>query len=461
MLESIARSRRDRLALLGVWGILVAAVSAAAWVTGVSWLVALALVPLGAGTAVLAKSMFELATDVGAPRSTVDDQSARTAKVRWVQAARLDRLARARDRHRSQIAELRVDVDGLDLLSEGLEALAGGLAELRSEVAALAPLSDRIDVLAGDLEKAARERAGMADSVADALQAMRDIVANERRSRALDLARQRSSGVMPQRLLLQMTVPRTASTQLFEVLRANPSVYVEPLAFIWTALFTSGRRYPTALSDVPNASVPLEASPGRGCFVRPMQPQDHRRLDPPVGPVALEKAHPEFFAFDVDAFRRSLDQLSAIHGVEIQFVYQVRQPLEVMWSFAEYKARSPRWYAHLPVDEVPAYITRSFRALAELQETHPGVVVDFGDIHPGSDSLRRLGRLLTPEATDAAIDKWLAGGFEGADLEVAHQASFVGDRDAQRGPDGPGGAWMPHGELIEQANATYERLVSG
>lgn len=420
MLKSIARSRRARLEVLGIWGFLVVALTGLASRNGLSALAALALVILGAGTGAIAKLMFELSTEVRALRSTVDQ------------------------------------------LSAGLEQEGRERSLLEDSVAkAYNAQASRLDQLSAGLEQEGRERSLLEDSVANALQAMHDGVAKERRSRALDSARQRSSGNMPERLLLQMTVPRTASTLLFELLRAHPSVYVEPLAFIWTALFGFGRRYPTDLSDIAGASVPLEVVPGGGCYVRSMQPLDFRQLDPATGPIALEEAHPEFFAFDVDGFRRNIDYLAEKHGVEVQFVYQIRQPLEVMWSFAEYKARSPKWKANVPAHDIPIHIAKHYDSLAKLQVTHPGVVIDFEEIKPESDALRDLARILTPDVSNAVIDEWLARGFERADLKVAHQAGFVAERDAQRGPSGPGGAWLRHQDVIQAANTTYAQIRSG
>ena len=316
-------------------------------------------------------------------------------------------------------------------------------------------------VLAKAVE-AERERSGRA--LAEAVEAER-----ERNSRALATERNRRSlvdvhladrGLALRRILLLFTIHRSGSTWLFDLLRTHPAVRLEPTARVWTELGITGVRYPGAFHHAEGASVPLEIAPGFGAAIPGFRRADLPGLDD-ADRWALEKAHPEYAGFSAAGLAARIRNLRE-SGVAVEVVYGVRNPIDSMWSMAEYKARNPNWYSALPVEEIPQHILKSIETLAELRELSGGSVIEYENL-PDGVAMHRLGRMLDPSWGDAEAGAWLshaASVTERAKRRQGPNAGFLGERDRVRSPDGPNQAWVAHAADVEAAKAAHRRLVA-
>ena len=295
-------------------------------------------------------------------------------------------------------------------------------------------------------------------------QLARDVNRQERRLNtdhrawSLAMARRSSGGAFPKRVLMLATIHRTGSTRLFDLIRCHPDVYVEPLNVVWESLGLVGRRYPTGLSDRKGDSVPIEVQSGVGANIRAVDP-DLRGLDRSEGSVAIEKTHPQFFHFDAASLSKGVDRVERELASKVDFVYLVRNPLDVMWSMSEYKQRDPSWYAQLEIEDIPDFVNRSFRSLSELALLRPGIVINYSSITPGSDAMKRLGQLIDPSGSSEILDAWLETGSTATNSETISGSLFIGERDEVRGVEGPSGAWSESGVIVDATNEIYTQFL--
>ena len=296
-----------------------------------------------------------------------------------------------------------------------------------------------------------------------AQRALTEALAAERSGRSLVDVHLADRDLPIRRIMLLFTITRSGSTWLFDMLRTHPSVRVEPTARVWTALDMDGRRYPGAFHHVDGASVPLEIAPGLAAAI-PAFPQ---AVLPGVRPTeeadrwALEKAHPLFVEFDARRLASRVRDLR-LGGAEIEIVYGLRNPLDSMWSIAEYKARAPRWLETLAVEEVPRFVARSLATLAELHALLGGVVIEYEDLPDGA-ALNRLACRLAPAWGEAEAKAWLshaAAATERYKRRQSPESPFLGERNQARDPAGPDGAWAAAGADLEAAKAAHRRLVA-
>ena len=305
------------------------------------------------------------------------------------------------------------------------------------------------------LDKATTSNRDAVERIEAATERWRD---EEASTRSLAIAHNRPQPEL-RRVALLLTIHRSGSTRLFDMLRTHPGVRVPATMDVWRTLGLEGRRYPNAFSDTVDARVAIEVQPGRGALI----PDLERAA---VGEWtsdqwAVEKAHPQFFDFDVESFvTRAVAMQSS--GIELMMTYQVRRPLDAMWSMVEFKRRQPTWYSWLETTEAPAWICRSLRVIAEVQERIPGHVVDFDDI-PAGASLHRLGDALAPSWSAEETSAWLEHAARATDRSTRRQAEgagFIGTPDPDRSPAGPDDEWIDLGDVLAEANEIYELVKS-
>ena len=280
----------------------------------------------------------------------------------------------------------------------------------------------------------------------------------ERQRRHAEVAVLRSSDQVPRRVVLLMTLARSGSTRLFDMLRCHDDVFMEPSNRIWSGLGLGGRRYPIGLSNLPGASTPIVAFPNSGSLIRSMRSDDPTRVDPSSGAIAVEKAHPSFFDFDTDAFLIALGEFESRHECSLDLVYQVRNPLDVMWSMAEYKQRSPDWHGTLTVPEIPDLVRRNLTALCALIESRDGIAIDYSDIRAESSKLYQLAELLAPAATSEIHRNWIATALARTEREkLPAKNIFIGDRST-RSRLGPENCWSGMQTIIDECDELHGGL---
>lgn len=394
--------------------------------------------------------------------------------VAAVAGVRVRRISRAIDeRSRLRDAKLAASVDRL---SKIVSDIYNGLARLEA----------RADTMSDRLEGADRAMTHLTSVVEDAIDSIeanhrhsserltvltdeiitrsseRDLRTAENRFvrlhriHALSEAYRLSAGEYPDRLLLLMTIERSGSTALFDLLRSHPNTYFEPRSFIWEALGLKGRRYPSSLSDRGRYTTPVEVQPGVGAYI-PILDIDSQENES-TSSVAIEKAHPQFIDHD---WRKLLHRIEALQdrGVGIKFLIQVRDPLEVMWSMAEYKQREPAWYTDLQEGDIPEYVRRSFQTLTEFEHRIPGAqIVDHTDLLTVSPALISLLEELGPLGSND-MSLWAKHILDQLQA-MQSKTPFIAERDPLRGEAGPHGIWTDSRTVVSQAISLWKELTT-
>ena len=299
------------------------------------------------------------------------------------------------------------------------------------------------------------------EMVSNATKLAKDALAHERSERSLTIAHSIKHEFPIRKVLLQLTVPRSGSTRLFDFLRTHPAIRVSPTLDVWNAFEFSGRRYPGALSDVPGAWTPVEVSTGVGATIVTSKPIDlpspsysHKWM--------LEKAHPEFIDFDAGRLIRNISQMRSRGGIEVALVLGIRRPLDNMWSMAEYKLRTPTWHPHIDMADVPKWILDSLHTIQKIQEELGGTIVDFDD-YPKHQSLIPFGKKLGDGWTDEDAKNWLVYGGKATGRDQRVQKSgegFLGERDPERSSKGPNNLWTDLGDTLSEAEAIYQHILT-
>ena len=262
------------------------------------------------------------------------------------------------------------------------------------------------------------------------------------------------------RVLLLFTIHRSGSTWLFDLLRTHPAVRVEPTARVWTRLGMNGLRYPDAFHHADGAPVPLEVTPGVGAAIPDFPRADSLDLDE-ADRWAVEKAHPEFIGFSAERLAARIRGMRE-RGAEVEVVYCARNPLDSMWSMAEFKARNPAWRPESPVERAPEHIMRSLEALADARALIGGAVIDYEDL-PDGPALSKLGQRLAPGWGETEAAAWLSHAASATERSKRRQregTGFLGERNRNRDAAGPGGAWLACAADLDAANAAYRRLMA-
>ncbi len=356
-------------------------------------------------------------------------------------------LQRAEDRHRSAQARLAEVAVNRAHDQRGNDELARVVDDLRRELAATRETHS----------SAAEQRAALSEVTArldERITRLGRRVTRERDQRIIGVARALSSEQLPDRLILLVTTHRSGSTHLFDLLRSLPGVYVEPSADIWAHLGLDGRRYPADLSDGSDATLEIEVSRHHGAMI----PKFTDRHRPWRGHTAVEKLHPEFFGHDPEAFAVRLAAVG--EGTRVEPVYLSRRPIDAMWSMAEYQRRSGTWYAHLAVEDIPAHLARSMRAVVALARTVPGTILDYGDLHPPGFRLRRLVSTVVGAEPALGVDDALDRTARNQRVEPKPGTFLGGEADRPiRHVDGPDGVWADRGSDIRAAEQAYAELA--
>jgi len=264
--------------------------------------------------------------------------------------------------------------------------------------------------------------------------ALQQAIQKERSDRIVSFARRDSSGRLPKQALILLTVPRTGSTWLVDMLRSNPAIYMDPSARLFAELGLTGGRYPMGLSNGPDADMDFENMPNQGTRIPRFEPL---ALELPVAganPYALEKIHPQYFGDDPAAFLERVEQLEAEHDMRLRFVYQIRDPRAVLSSFLNYKRRDPNWLASVSRDDLVAYVQRAYQAIVEMTRLRPDTILDYTELRQSpQDVLLNLYTSMWP-SEDADLLRQVAAHAVEATRREKRQETAPGFLGATEGP---------------------------
>lgn len=275
---------------------------------------------------------------------------------------------------------------------------------------------------------------------------------------------------LPPRILILLTNPRSGSTWLFDALRCHPAIYVHRSAAVYRSLGLHGRRYPRDLSRGPQGALEVEVLPGQWDRIPSFDVSDH--LDGMAREAlpdrfAIEKIHPQFFQFDASGFLEDVKELDR-QGVELRFVYQVRDPRASIGSFLSYQKRNPSWYPNTKDEQLASYMSRTYDAILAVAERCPGLVVDYADTVDDLEAvLREIFLYLWPAATPREAE--FASEVSRAAVKATSRekraeagSSFLGK---QVGPvkgtsDGQAAFSMRFADEMAQCYESYKALLS-
>jgi len=273
----------------------------------------------------------------------------------------------------------------------------------------------------------------------------------------------------PDTAVLLLTNPRSGSTWLFDALRAHPAAGMLPRATLFRRLGLKGRRYPRDLSD-PEGSWGERVEVRPGCWETiPVfdVPEAEELVSPSVRDNlhAIEKFHPSFYNWDTERFLKRLRRLA--RRMNVQLIYQVRDPGGSMLSFTRYQERNPDWNPEITRAELPAWTARVYEALLDCRRRHPGPVIEYSQLaedFPGT--LTDLFTLLWPgrdraEADRDAVLAALLAGATAREKRVTGRGTFLG---ASAGPAAASDDLLTRhfgsGEAVERCRKAYRELTA-
>ena len=268
------------------------------------------------------------------------------------------------------------------------------------------------------------------------------------------------SSERPTKVMLLLTIHRAGSTRLLDIVRTHPSVRFHSTYEVWDKLGLAGRRYPVAFTDAKDGRLAVEVEAGVGGVIPAIRRFDDQGVSGLAEKWLVEKAHPQFFDFEVGPFLERVERARG-DGLATTVVLGVRRPLDAMWSMVEFKRRQPSWHRWLSVEEVPLWIAKSLEALEEVSDHLDSLVVDFDDI-PSGVSIHELGRVLGPLSDPGFVERWVEHADKATQKSERTQtpnSGFIGKQDRHRSSNGPDGLWSGLDEVIERANQSYLKLT--
>lgn len=267
---------------------------------------------------------------------------------------------------------------------------------------------------------------------------------------------------LPDRLALLITNPRSGSTWLLDTLRAHPDIEMSPSGAVFSHLRLRGRRYPRDLSSMQDATFEIETTPGKHVRI-PSFSVDLATRPVSLPHFAIEKIHPQFYAFNARRFARRLEAFRATH--ELRPVYEVRDPKSSMLSFLAYQSRRSAWNDHIRPRHLPRYMRRIFQSIDELATAVPGAIVDYTEIFDDPETvIRRILRYLWgPDADVSSNVGNLAASMlraTGRGLRRKNDSPFLGKQTSEEIMESswPFTDFSPDDPDFQACAEIYERL---
>jgi len=195
-----------------------------------------------------------------------------------------------------------------------------------------------------------------------------------------------SSQSLPSPILILLTIQRSGSTWLFDLLRAHPAIEIYPKSVIWDAIGFKGRRYPRDLSGGNNARLNVEVQTGNWEKIPDFTVinTDKNNLYFPFNNTCfIEKAHPHFFNYNSQYFIEKITSLSK--KSKIKLIYHVRSPQEVIRSFISYQQRNPNWYPHLDNQKLLKHLELEYHTILNTARELDGLVTSYSDLQENSN----------------------------------------------------------------------------
>jgi len=186
---------------------------------------------------------------------------------------------------------------------------------------------------------------------------------------------------LPSQIIIMLTVQRSGSTWLFDLLRAHPAIEIYPGSVIWETIGCNGRRYPRDLSQGNDANLNIEVK--RGIWekipdftVTKVKSEQLQKIT--ENPWFIEKLHPHFVDYDSQQFIKKINRLSKKKKVEL--IYHVRSPKDSISSFISYQNRNPNWYRKMKREELIKHMKFEYEFILSVSQKLNGIVTTYLDL---------------------------------------------------------------------------------
>ncbi|MGB3533569.1 MAG: tetratricopeptide repeat protein [Microcoleaceae cyanobacterium] len=196
----------------------------------------------------------------------------------------------------------------------------------------------------------------------------------------------------PNKVIILLTIERTGSTWLSDLIRCHPAIKYWSTAVVCKDLkLPFFRRYPTDLSNTPDATEEIEISLKNwekipDFDILSLFPIEKKYTI--YETYAIEKLHPHFFDFKSFSFLENLIKLED-SGIEVKLIYVVRDPQAALTSFLNYQQRNSKWHRELNGERLVQYTLKQYKSILELCRYKDGLIVDYSEIKTNSELLLR------------------------------------------------------------------------
>ncbi len=196
----------------------------------------------------------------------------------------------------------------------------------------------------------------------------------------------------PKNLLILITIPRSGSTWLLDLLRCHPNINYEPTTVVYNSLKLTGGRYPrdlvsskwhfNELFNSKKTTLNFENSYGNWVRIKNYNIFDKTYLIDDVlkkHSFSIEKIHPEFYNFDTQSFLQNIDNLES-KGTQVKFVYLIRDPKAAILSWLNYQKRNPLWNRNRDNNLLVNYYNKNLSKINELISIRKGPIFDYSTL---------------------------------------------------------------------------------
>jgi hypothetical protein len=183
---------------------------------------------------------------------------------------------------------------------------------------------------------------------------------------------------IPNNIVLLITVPRSGSTWLLDMLMQNENLNYISRYSIYRKLGLRGGRYPYDLCNKKLSNFKIEIQP----YIWEKIQQNCKAKYT----HCIEKIHPEYYQYDNIKLLNNVKKLSEEYNIKI--ILQTRDPIPVLNSWINYQKRNERWNSDITGKLLIDYMASSYKAITQLIQSNNYLTIDYNLLY--SDTLNQL-----------------------------------------------------------------------
>ena len=276
---------------------------------------------------------------------------------------------------------------------------------------------------------------------------------------------------LPPQIIIILTVQRSGSTWLFDLLRAHPSIDIHPYSVIWDTIGCNGRRYPRDLSQGNDAQLNIEVK--RGIWekipdftITKVKPEKLHKIS--ENSWFIEKLHPHFVNYDSQKFIQKINRLSKKNKVKL--IYHVRSPQDSISSFLSYQKRNPNWYREMTGENLLKHMKFEYEFILDVSQKLNGIVTNYLDLKENTyqtvekiiNQLGSLGLYSSDLESDSfnLIPKMQASTSRDVRINSHTNHLFLGNKESEyKSTSDIQNILVSHKEYIDVIDQIYESII--